>query len=158
MDDPRPRRKRIRLPQDVYALAGQPFFITVCTAQRRHIFAHLRYAEATFTALLAGPLFREAECLAACLMPDHLHLLLTPTDGNLISLLNRWKSFTTNLLHGMGLRGPIWQRSFHDHALRRDEAVTEVAQYIVENPVRHELVPEWQTYPYAWLQGASPDP
>jgi len=114
-----PRRKQIRLAREVYARSGQPFFITVSAAGRQSIFANPRYARATFDSLLRGPLFCEGQCLAACRMPDHLHLLVIAKQTNIIDLPDRWKSFTTNLLHGMGLRGPVWQRSFHDHAGRK---------------------------------------
>ena len=152
-----PRRKQIRLAREVYARSGQPFFITVSAAGRQSIFANPRYARATFDSLLRGPLFCEAQCLAACLMPDHLHLLVIAKQTNIINLLDRWKSFTTNLLHGMGLRGLVWQRSFHDHALRREEAMRQVAEYIINNPVRRGLVAEWQDYPYSWAEWVSGD-
>jgi len=90
-------------------------------------------------------------------MPDHLHLLVIAKQTNIIDLLDRWKSFTTNLLHGIGLRGPVWQRSFHDHALRREEAMRQVAEYIINNPVRRGLVAEWQDYPYSWAEWVSGD-
>ncbi len=107
-------------------------------------------AEAVFQSLVSGKLFTEAQCHAACLMPDHLHLLVSPKETNLISLINVWKSYTSNLLHRMGVTGPIWQRAFYDHALRSGESVNAAAQYVVENPVRRDSVTEWTAYPYVW--------
>jgi REP element-mobilizing transposase RayT len=83
-------------------------------------------------------------------MPDHLHLLISPTETDLVTLLNAWKSYTTNLLHKTGITGPIWQRSFYDHALRGEESVNDVAQYVVENPVRKGMIADWTSYPYVW--------
>ena len=37
-------------------------------------------------------------------------------------------------------RGPIWQKVFHDHALRREEDIRRAARYIFANPVRAGLV------------------
>ena len=34
----------------------------------------------------------------------------------------------------------MWQRSFHDHGLRREESLERVALHILENPVRSGLV------------------
>ncbi len=146
-----PKRKRIRLPAEVYVQSGQPFLITICTVNRRAVFAEPRYAGAAFRSLLEGPVCREADAVAVCLMPDHLHLLLIAKHVSLISLVDRWKTYTTNLLHKMGFRGPIWQRSFYDHALRREEDVAEAARYVISNPVRKGLVEEWKSYPYSWL-------
>jgi len=144
------RRKRIRLAREIYADPGSVFLITICTANRRALFADPRLAEATFEALVEGRLFAEARCQAACLMPDHLHLLISPTDASLVTLINAWKSYTANLLHTMGVAGPIWQRSFYDHVLRGEESVHEAAVYVVSNPSRTGLVGEWTEYPYAW--------
>jgi REP element-mobilizing transposase RayT len=145
-----PRHKRIRLARELYADSGEVFLITVCTAQRRHLFDQPDAGRLVFDALVGGKLFTQAQCHAACLMPDHLHLLVSPKEANLIALVNGWKSYTTNLLHRMGATGPIWQRSFYDHALRGEESANEAAQYVVENPVRKGLVTDWTTYPYVW--------
>jgi hypothetical protein len=76
------RRKRIRLPQEWYAVPGQTFFITICCHERRELFVEPRYAEPVFEALLRGRLARETDLSAACLMPDHLHVLVAPTETN----------------------------------------------------------------------------
>jgi hypothetical protein len=54
-------------------------------------------------------------------------------------------------MHRLGWQGPVWQRSFHDHALRSGEDPAQAALYVVNNAVRRGLVDEWQQYPYAWL-------
>ena len=49
----------------------------------------------------------------------------------------------------------IWQDGFHDHAIRSDEALINVARYIVANPLRANLVRELGMYPYwdsVWLE------
>ncbi|MCY1446959.1 hypothetical protein D9M71_635550 [compost metagenome] len=48
----------------------------------------------------------------------------------------------------------IWQKGFHDHALRHDEDLQDVARYIVANPLRAGLVKRAGDYPLwdaAWL-------
>ncbi|MFB3880485.1 MAG: transposase [Armatimonadota bacterium] len=145
-----PTRTRIRLAREVYAHPGEVFLITICTAKRRRLFDRPGPGRLVFNALLTGKLFTEAQCHATCLMPDHLHLLVSPRESNLIALINGWKSYTTNLLHSAGSKGPVWQRSFYDHALRSEESVNDAAQYVVENPVRKGLVTDWIAYPYVW--------
>jgi REP element-mobilizing transposase RayT len=100
--------------------------------------------------LRTGPFGERAERYAHCLMPDHLHLLVAPRQHNLIDLLNQWKSFTANLLKKKGVERSCWQRSFYDHALRKEEDIQQVAEYIVNNPVRAGLVKEWRDYPFSW--------
>ncbi|MNO00306.1 hypothetical protein D3C81_2201730 [compost metagenome] len=51
---------------------------------------------------------------------------------------------------------PLWQRGFHDHALRREEDLAAVARYVVANPLRAKLVPRLGDYPHwdaVWLPG-----
>ncbi|MFC5526621.1 transposase [Rhodanobacter ginsengisoli] len=49
--------------------------------------------------------------------------------------------------------GRLWEKGFHDHALRRDESVEKAARYIIANPVRAGLVRDPMDYPYwdAWF-------
>jgi len=44
----------------------------------------------------------------------------------------------------------LWQRGFYDHALRKEEDVQKVAEYIVNNPVRMGLVEDWRNYRFSW--------
>ena len=44
---------------------------------------------------------------------------------------------------------PLWQKGYYDHALRREEDVNQVAEYIVYNPVRAGLVDSPDRYPFS---------
>jgi len=99
---------------------------------------------------MEGPLSKESDLIAVCVMPDHVHLLLAPTSKNLVDLIGKWKSYSTHLIWKKGYKGMVWQRSFYDHALRRDEDLLMVAEYIVCNPVRKGLVEDWRDYPFSW--------
>jgi REP element-mobilizing transposase RayT len=134
------------------------FSVTVCTADKQAIFAHPGHARLVFDSILHGRLTLRTECYAVCLMPDHVHLLVAPRGCDLVWALQQWKSWTTRRLHALGWRGPAWQRSFYDHALRGQEDVKAAALYIVSNPVRRGLVAHWKDYPYGWCQGHSPPP
>ena len=144
------RRKNIRLSRDIYSKSSLVFSITICTKKKRTIFRKKEWAKKIIKTLKTGPFGNGTECYAYCLMPDHLHLQLSPRDGNLIDLINGWKSYTANLLRKSGLEGSCWQRSFYDHVLRNDEDVKTVAEYIIQNPVRSKLVDRWDQYPYSW--------
>jgi len=145
-----PSRKRIRIAAEVYSDPAAVFFITICTAERRALFSSPKLAAVTFRTIVDGGLFTDAVCHAACLMQDHLHLVISPKDVNLVAPVNAWKSYTTHLLHQMGVQGPVWQRSFYDHALRTEESTRSAAEYVIENAVRKGLVEDWTAYPYVW--------
>jgi len=144
------RRKNIRLPKETYETSSQIFSITICTQDRRPLFQNETWGKNLLDSLKRGPLEKQTEQYAWCLMPDHLHLLIASREGNISDILNAWKSYTAHLLKKEGLKGTCWQRGFYDHALRKEEDIQKVADYIVNNPVRKGLVENWRDYPFSW--------
>jgi putative transposase len=156
------QRKTIRLDRKLYQEKGQPFSITICT--HNNIPLLREFEGLIFQEVMEGSLGKKSDLMATCVMPDHIHLLLAPISENLIDLIGKWKSYTTHLMWKKGYKGKVWQRSFYDHALRKDEDLIKIAEYIVCNPVRKALVKEWRNYSYSWHkwmengrpQGAAP--
>lgn len=144
------RRKNIRLPYSVYTNQSQIFSLSICTWQRSPWFKNAAYASTLIDTLHDGLFAEKSRLYAYCLMPDHLHLLISPNSICLIDLINRWKSYTANLLRKEGLSSKCWQRSFYDHALRKEEEIRTTAEYIVYNPVRAGLAYNWRDYAYSW--------
>jgi putative transposase len=81
-------------------------------------------------------------------MPDHLHLLLVGEEYSpltrFMKLFKQKSSFIFKKSHG----DPLWQKSYYDHVLRKEEALEEVALYIYNNPVRKGLVTDYKDYPF----------
>jgi len=144
------RRKNIRLPNEIYELSSQIFSVTICVQDRRPIFKNENWAKTLLDSLNTGLLAKRTEQYAWCLMPDHLHLLISPRGANLSHTLSAWKSYTGHLLRKIGLEGSCWQRGFYDHALRKEEEIQRAAEYIINNPVRKGLVENWRDYPFSW--------
>jgi REP element-mobilizing transposase RayT len=83
--------------------------------------------------------------LAWVIMPDHVHALVMPQRSTLSECMRLFKGRTSRVLgNGKGL----WQRGFHDHAIRRDEDLVAAARYIVANPLRAGLVRRIGDYPF----------
>jgi putative transposase len=79
------------------------------------------------------------------LMPDHCHALISfPADRSIRRTISDWKHWTSTH-HGI-----IWQRDFFDHRLRGDEAFSEKASYIDNNPVRAGLISTPDEWPFVW--------
>jgi hypothetical protein len=53
------------------------------------------------------------------------------------------KSLTS---HRLGY--PVWQRGYHDHALRHDEDLKAMSRYVIANPIRAGLVSSVGDYPH----------
>ena len=144
------RRKNIRLARGSYEISSQIFSVTICTWNRRSLFRNATWANLVLTSLETGHFRRQTRFYAFCLMPDHVHIQLSPMEANLVDLVSRWKSFTANLLRRDGLIGPCWQRGFYDHVLRKEEDIRTSAECIVNNPVHADFVENWVYYPFAW--------
>jgi len=89
-------------------------------------------------------------------MPDHVHWLMQ-LDGalDLSRCVQKLKSLTVKELRRCGFsNSAIWQRGFHDRALRDEEDLKTVARYVIANPVRAGLVDSIRDYPFwdaAWI-------
>jgi len=87
---------------------------------------------------------------AYCFMPDHLHLLAVGQrpESNLKEFAHHFKTvsgFRYKRLTGRHL----WQISYHDRVLRREEDLEAVADYIWCNPVRAGLAPDAASYAFS---------
>jgi len=95
---------------------------------------------------------------AVVVMPDHVHLLLTPLrdlDGNLYSLVEILQGIKSASAHSLnralGRSGPVWQEESFDHVLRSEESFEEKIEYIRQNPVRAGLVRKAEDYRWLWV-------
>ena len=95
-------------------------------------------------------------------MPDHLHWLVQlPSElglnreGYLGDIMKALKGRSAREINrATGRRGPLWQKAFHDHAVRDGEDIKPLARYVVANPVRAGLVDRVEDYPLwdsVWL-------
>lgn len=121
------------------SIPNQAYLITTCTAQRRQYFNNFWIGRGVVTAL------REVETattLAFVVMPDHLHWLMVLHDNTSLSRTVQFLKTRSarNVNHLLACNAGVWQRGFHDHALRRDEDVVAAARYVVANPLRAGLV------------------
>jgi putative transposase len=144
------RRQRIRLDAEVYRTPDLPCFVTIATKGKRAIFSERGLAEDFVTLLRTTCKENSIPLYAYCVMPDHVHLLLGASETKgIVELVREIKSLSTRLAWQHGHKGAIWQRSFYDRFLRRDEDCTEIAKYIVHNPVRKGIVECWEDYPFS---------
>ena len=88
--------------------------------------------------------------MAWVLMPDHFHALIRlGASESLASVMQRINSLTARAANSAsGENGQVWQSTYHDRALRKDEELHVVSHYVVANPVRARLVARIGDYPY----------
>ena len=138
------------------SIAQQIYHITLCTQQKTPLFFDWRLGRLIVQELKYLQHQQYADSLAWVIMPDHLHWLMQLTEQeSLAGVLKRFKGRTTQQLNRHLQRtGPIWQKGFHDHALRKEDDIKSIARYIVANPLRAQLVRKIGDYPLwdaVWL-------
>jgi putative transposase len=112
-------------------------------------------AELVVAALQTGErTFHRYQLHAFVVMPNHVHLLVTP---NVVA--TRWlaplKGFTAYRANELlGSRGrAFWQDESYDHLVRHDAQFERIRSYIEDNPVSAGLVTEAQQYPWSSATG-----
>jgi putative transposase len=123
------------------------YLITLVSQDRQVRFIDWHTARPVVAALRAAHDDEEALSLCWVIMPDHVHWLVELRSMMLSQVIGRMKSRSTLLINRQGsTRGQIWQRGFHDRAVRREDDLKTMARYIVNNPVRAGLVTSVRHY------------
>ena len=142
------------------SIDGQIYLVTTVTANRACLFTDLYLGRILVRALHAPATKAGAATLAYVVMPDHLHWLVQLRLGSNLSevvwAVKGRSSFEINRVRGV--RGRVWQPSFHDRALRSDENLGAAARYVVCNPIRAGLVRtlhDYSLWDAVWFGGES---
>jgi REP element-mobilizing transposase RayT len=138
------------------SLANQIYHISSGTINRKPFFADFECGRAVVHSMQREHEAGHAETLAYVVMPDHFHWLLSLTGTRQLSVsVNTVKSYAARRINYLLNRhGQIWQRSFYDRAIRREEDLVSVARYIVANPLRAgiaESVRDYSLWDATWL-------
>jgi putative transposase len=130
------------------------FFVTTVTWQRTPLFRNPQKAELMMDVLAH---YREQGKYVMhefVIMPDHLHLLLTPAAD--ISLERAMQLIKGGFSYRLGKavsanakKGLVWQESFTNHRIGDDQDYEHHGEYILMNPVRARLVERPELYPYS---------
>ena len=139
------------------SLQGHIYLVTAVTHQRRPVFTDLSAGRIVVLEIMRSKIFGETDTLAFVVMPDHVHWMFSlagnRTLSSVIGAVKRHSARQINKIVSMP-GNPVWQRGFHNHALRRDEDIVHAARYIVANPLRAGLVSRIGDYPLwdaVWL-------
>ena len=84
-----------------------------------------------------------------CFMPDHLHLLLGGKENSDLNVYMKAFKQASAYSFKKEFNEILWQRSYYEHILRREETVEDISRYILNNPVRAGLVEDFRQYPYS---------
>jgi REP element-mobilizing transposase RayT len=98
---------------------------------------------------------REYELLAYCIMPNHVHLVMT-LERNSVSLyrvLQSLKRFTAREANKILFRaGAFWQHESYDHVVRDGKELVRVIAYVLGNPEKAGLVDQWKSWRWSYAK------
>ncbi|WP_405240455.1 REP-associated tyrosine transposase [Lentisalinibacter orientalis] len=132
--------------------AQRIYLVTTYCHARRTIFTCLFCGSMVIDELRRSDDNGGTRTLAYTVMPDHLRWLFELQPGHrLQSVVGQMKGRSALRINkARSTCGRIWQPGFHDHALRKDEVVEVVGDYVVHNPVRAKLVERPEDYPLTY--------
>jgi putative transposase len=146
------QRKNPRLKDFDYS---QPYayFVTICSNEKIKIFTNERLNFEIIRCLKYEKERTGMKVFVYCLMPDHLHMLISPLESalNISKFIGGFKSKTTRIGWEYGIRRKMWQGRFHDHIVRPNETLNDISEYILNNPVRKRIVKNWDEYKFCGL-------
>ncbi|EKT4522694.1 transposase [Pseudomonas putida] len=144
-----------RLRQGRVSIQGQIYLLTTTVQHRQPIFRDFHLARILVGELRKAQETGLARSLAWVVMPDHLHWLLELQHTSLDALMRRVKCRSAYLVNrSYQQQGGLWQKGYHDRALREEDNIRATARYIVANPLRAGLVSTIADYPHwdaTWL-------
>jgi putative transposase len=127
---------------------GQTYMVTAATWGRRAIFRAEPWARLFIDTLYH---YRGSAYLlhAFVLMPDHVHILITP-QGPLEKSVQFIKGgFSYRVKKELGSNMEVWQKGFSDHRIRDAADFAQHVAYIENNPVRKHLCESPEEYLYS---------
>lgn len=140
------RKGRFSCPNPIY-------LVTIVTYNRTPLFKDFHVARALIAELRQSDSDLLTSTLTWVVMPDHLHWLFGLGEQiPLAKLLQRIKGRSAKGINEiLFTKGQsIWQKGYHDRAIRREED----ARYILANPVRAGITDKLANYPHwdaVWL-------
>ena len=127
------------------------YFVTFSTWQRQRLFVVESYARLFLKTVYGYRREGKFSLHAFVVMPEHVHLLLTPAEDVTIErAIQLIKGGYSHALGAMiGRKREVWQRGFTDHRIRDENDFMRHREYIHQNPVVRGLVAVPADYRYS---------
>lgn len=137
-----------RLRRGRFSGPGQIYLVTICCSRRKRVFLKQNLGKIVVEQLKQSDMSGDTATFAFVVMPDHLHWLIAlRTNNALETVVGHFKGRSARQINMRRRKtGKLWQPGFHDHALRHEESLRSVGNYVIYNPVRAGLARTLQDY------------
>ena len=144
------------MPRTARALVGGSCYHVLNRANKKARVFHERADYEQFCALVARAQARlELPILAACMMPNHVHLVVRPHESADLARWMHW-TFTTHVrwYHAKyETTGRVWQGRFKAFIAQEDHHLLTLMRYVERNALRANMVEraeDWEWGSLAW--------
>ena len=143
--------KNIRLARHLYEASNRIYSFTICAFRKSSPFVNEELNETVLRLLKNKSAEMRCRVFTYCLMPDHLHFLVSPrSDGvSVLDFIDRFKGGSTNVSWQHGWKGKLWEPRYYDRIVRKNEDLLQLAAYMLNNPVRKGLVGSKEDWPWS---------
>jgi putative transposase len=138
---------------------ARTYFVTTVTANRRRLFQVQTTANLMLDILQGYRKQDRFSLHAFVIMPDHLHVLITPAPD--VSLEKAVQFIKGGFSFRLKSKREIWERSFNEVQIRTAEKFEACRRYIEENPVRGHIAISAREYEFSsarWPEMVDPVP
>ena len=95
---------------------------------------------------------KDYELVCYTIMSNHVHMVVADTRRHLFKTMHSLKRYTGYEANKMLNReGSFWQREYFDHLIRNEDDLLFHINYTLYNPVKANLVKQWDKCPYSYL-------
>jgi putative transposase len=130
------------------------FFITAVTANRRRLFQTNANAELLLKLFNEDRMKDRYQLHAFVIMPDHIHLLITPAPE--VSIEKAMQFIKGGFSFRLKSKLDVWQSEYTKHRIEDAQDYANHATYIHENPVCAHLCERARDFSYSSTSGAIP--
>jgi len=124
--------------------------VTTVTGGRAPIFEESKTADNVLEAILFGRGQEWYYLLSFVIMPDHMHLVIIPSEKNISECMKSIKGFSARRINELlNRKGSVWQNGFYDYILDSENKTLSRMKYIEDNPVRKGIVTVAKDYEYS---------
>nr|WP_255233344.1 transposase [Aliifodinibius salipaludis] len=102
---------------------------------------------------------KKYDLYAYCIMPNHVHLVFKllktedEIDNPVTEILRSLKRFTAReAKKALGREGQFWQHESFDRVIRDKGELESTIRYVLQNPVKANLVDTWTDWPYSFCK------
>ena len=146
-----------------YPNEGLPYLVTTVVKDRQPLFCEHGCCQIVIDGISFLRTRLRHRVHAYVLMPDHMHLVVTPREGgNVSQVMHSLKLYTARQIGALlGSKGGIWQARFYERTIRTRKDMEGALAYVHGNPVKAGLAesPEdynWSSYRACVLGESTP--